>query len=204
MTLRRAFSWAAAIAAFIGFALLYHDSCGPFADWQTSSYVLPYPVGSTHAVLQSTCTNATHRGLLKYSYDFSMPVGTTVTAARAGVVADIRMEFRDSQRGEDESNWIRIQHADGTIASYVHLTERGALVKVGDVVVIGQAIGLSGNTGNTSRWPHLHFHVRRCSSCATLPVTFRNTDANPEGLNAQRFYLALPYEKTDGALHAGQ
>jgi murein DD-endopeptidase MepM/ murein hydrolase activator NlpD len=133
-----------------------------------------------------------------------MPVGTTVTAARAGEVTDIRMEFRDSQRGEDESNWVRIQHADGTIASYVHLTERGALVKVGDVVVIGQPIGLSGNTGNTSRWPHLHFHVRRCSSCATLPVTFRNTDANPEGLNAQRFYLALPYEKTDGALHAGQ
>ena len=204
MSLRTGFSWAAAIAAFVAFALLYYEPCGPFPDWATSAYVLPYPVGSTYSVLQGNCTNATHRGALKYSYDFSMPVGTTVTAARAGVVADIRMDFRDSQRGENESNWVRIQHADGTVASYVHLTERGALVKVGDVVVAGQPVGLSGNTGNTSRWPHLHFHVRRCSSCSTLPVTFRNTDPNPEGLGVQRSYVSLPYEKTDGSPHNEQ
>jgi murein DD-endopeptidase MepM/ murein hydrolase activator NlpD len=133
-----------------------------------------------------------------------MPVGTMVSAARAGVVADIRVDFRDSQRGENEANWVRIRHADGTIASYVHLTERGALVKIGDVVVAGQPIGLSGNTGNTSRWPHLHFHVRRCSSCGTSPVTFRNTEPNPEGLVVQRFYLALPYETADGLAQNGQ
>src|SRR5881396_3002480 len=147
MSLRRTFAWAAAIAAFAVFALLYYEPCGPFPDWQTSPYVLPYRVGSTYAVLQGTCTNATHRGPIKYSYDFSMPVSTTVTAARAGVVADIRVSFRDNQRGEDESNWVRVRHADGSIASYVHLTEHGALVKVDDVVVAGQPIGLSGNTG---------------------------------------------------------
>ena len=201
MSLRRALSWGAAIAAFAAFALLYYEPCGPFLNWDGSAYVLPYPVGSTYSVLQGNCTNATHRGPLRYSYDFSMPVGTTVTAARAGVVAEIRMDFRDSQRGENQSNWVRIRHADGSVASYVHLTERGALVKVGDVVVAGQPVGLSGNTGNTSRWSHLHFHVRRCASCETLPVTFRNTDPNPEGLVAQRSYVALPYEKVDGLPH---
>lgn len=201
MDMSKARAWAAAIAAFAAFTLLYYEPCGPYPEWQTSAYVLPYPAGSTYSVLQGNCTNATHRGLLKYSYDFSMPVGTTVTAARAGVVVDVRADFRDSQRGENESNWVRIRHADDTIASYVHLTQHGALVKIGDVVVVGQPVGLSGNTGNTSKWPHLHFHVRSCSSCSTLPVTFRNTDANPEGLGAQRSYAALPDDKTDGSPH---
>ncbi len=129
-----------------------------------------------------------------------MPIGTTVTAARAGVVADVRIKFRDGQDGEGESNWVKIRHADGTIAAYSHLTERGALVNIGDRVVAGQPIGLSGNTGNTGRLPHLHFHLGPCAEpvdCGTLPVTFRNTDPNPEGLEGKRHYLALPYGKND-------
>ena len=128
-----------------------------------------------------------------------MPIGTTVTAARDGVVTDIRTKFRDGQRGETESNWVKIRHADGTIAAYAHLTENGALVKPGDLVTSGQPIGLSGNTGNTGGKPHLHFHVSPCSEpvrCGTLPVTFRNTDAHPDGLDAHRFYRALPYGKS--------
>ena len=186
--------WGAAIAAYIAFVLLYRDPCGPFPDTRSSPYVLPYAVGSSHPLLQASCTTETHRGALKYSYDFSMPVGTTVTAARAGVVAEVRADMRDSQRGADESNWVRIRHDDGTIGSYVHLTEHGALVSVGDAVSAGQPIGLSGNSGNTSRWPHLHFHVRRCASCRTVPVSFRNTDPQPDGLEAGRIYLARPYD----------
>ena len=33
---------------------------------------------------------------------FVMAIGTKVTAARAGVVADVRMKFRDGQHGEDD------------------------------------------------------------------------------------------------------
>jgi murein DD-endopeptidase MepM/ murein hydrolase activator NlpD len=129
-----------------------------------------------------------------------MPIGTTVTAARAGVVAEIRMKFRDGQPGEGESNWVKIRHADGTIAAYSHLTEKGALVRIGDPVVAGQPIGLSGNTGNTGGLPHLHFHVCPCSEpvdCGTLPVTFRNADPEPTGLRAKRKYMALPSTKND-------
>jgi hypothetical protein len=176
------------------------NSCGPFPDWKTSAYVLPYAVGSTRQVSQANCSAGGHRGPYKYAYDFVMPIGTTVTAARAGVVAEIRMKFRDGQRGEAESNWVKIRHADGTIAAYSHLTERGALVKIGDRVVAGQPIGLSGNTGNTGGLPHLHFHLCACSEpvdCGTLPVTFRNTDANPDGLQARHGYSALPFKMND-------
>ncbi len=192
--------WAVVAAILLVLSAWWYraHSCGPFPDWQTSPYVLPYPVGKTFFVNQANCSTGGHQGPYKYAYDFVMPIGTTVTAARDGVVAEIRMKFRNGQPGEGQSNWVKIRHADGTIAAYCHLTENGALVKIGDHVVAGEPIGLSGNTGNTGGLPHLHFHVSTCSEpvdCGTLPVTFRNTDANPNGLDAKRSYLALPYAK---------
>jgi hypothetical protein len=70
-----------------------------------------------------------------------------------------------------------------------------------DQLVAGQPIALSGNTGNTGGLPHLHFHLCPCTDvvrCGTLPVTFRNADPNPDGLESKRNYLAVPYSKNDG------
>jgi len=202
MNLRGKLPWVLSITAFVAWGAWYghQNACGPFPDWQLSPYVLPYPVGSTYYVDQSNCTNGGHQGPYKYSYDFVMPIGTAVTAARAGVVADIRTNFRDGQHAMREANWVKIRHEDGTIAAYSHLTENGALVKVGDPVVAGQPVGRSGNTGNTGGLPHLHFHLAPCSEpvdCGKLPVTFRNAGPNPDGLEGKRSYLALPYGKSD-------
>ena len=202
MNLRAKLYWTVGIAVFIALAAWRYrqDSCGPFPDWQTSPYVLPYPVGANYFVSQANGSTGGHRGDYKYAYDFVMPIGTTVTAARAGVVAEIRMKFRNGQSGEGESNWVKIRHADGTIAAYSHLTESGALVRIGDSVVAGQPVGLSGNTGNTGGLPHLHFHLCACSEsvdCGTMPVTFRNADWNPGGLTAKRNYVAHPYARQD-------
>jgi hypothetical protein len=61
-------------------------------------------------------------------------------------------------------------------------------------------IARSGNTGNTGNKPHLHFSGAPCdtvsrgtAACPTLPVSFGNTEPNPEGLSAGRSYLALPF-----------
>ena len=118
MNLRPKLPWVLGIAALVGWAAWHghQNSCGPFPDWQSSPYVLPYRVGSTHYVNQANCSNGGHQGPFKYAYDFVMPIGTTVTAARAGVVADVRMKFRDGQHGEDESNWIKLRHPDGSFA----------------------------------------------------------------------------------------
>ena len=56
---------------------------------------------------------------------------------------------------------IEIQHADGTVSRYMHLSDR--FPKVGQEVAMGEVIGTSGGIGKNgaSKYvPHLHFEVR--------------------------------------------
>jgi hypothetical protein len=57
-------------------------------------------------------------------------------------------------------------------------THLGSLVVVGHSIHQSDPIGRSGNTGNTG--------------CPSIPSTFRNTDANPSGLQRWQAYTALP------------
>ncbi len=129
---------------------------------------------------------------MQFAYDFLMPINSSVVAARAGEVILVEERFVDGNRTNGQENFINIRHTDGTIAGYVHLTQNGALVQVGDTVQQGDAIALSGDTGNSSA-PHLHFHVQGCSGCSTIPVVFLNTRPHPSGLVAGESYLAQPH-----------
>ena len=83
-----------------------------------------------------------------------------------------------------------IRHGDGTYGEYLHLRQKGALVKLGDPVQAGQAIALSGNTGLSSR-PRLHFAVLRISARngrETLPVKFRTSDGTVQTLEEGKIY----------------
>jgi murein DD-endopeptidase MepM/ murein hydrolase activator NlpD len=119
-----------------------------------------------------------------------MPIGEDVVAARAGRVLLVEERFEDGNRTPGEENFVNVIHDDGTIAAYVHLTQDGALVELGERVERGQLIGKSGDTGSSSE-PHLHFHVQGCDGCPTIPVTFRNTRAHPRGLVEGEVYEAL-------------
>jgi murein DD-endopeptidase MepM/ murein hydrolase activator NlpD len=104
--------------------------------------------------------------------------------------------------GEDlKENFVMIKHDDGTIARDIHLTHNGVLVKKDDRVEHGQAIALSGNTGDTGGGAHLHFDVQQCGPnlppnynqlpCGqTVPVTFRNTRLHSCGLVSNERYRA--------------
>ena len=171
---------------------------GAYPPWQSSAYVLPYPVGQGYSVLQGNCAQFSHieGGRLAFSYDFLMSIGEFVTASRAGRVIQVVERYQDGDNTPGHENGVIVEHGDGTAAYYVHFTRNGALVDVDEEVAAGDTLGRSGNTGFSTK-PHLHFAVyeRPCSGedCVPLPVTFRNTSANAGGLVQGRSYVALPF-----------
>ena len=124
-------------------------------------YRLPYKPGKAYRVIQTFGGRVSHQGESAYAVDFAMPEGSPVCAARPGRVVATQSSSNTGgpqKKFRDEGNFIYIRNADRTLGVYVHLQKDGVLVKSGDYVRRGQLIGLSGNTGWSSR-PHLHFGV---------------------------------------------
>jgi murein DD-endopeptidase MepM/ murein hydrolase activator NlpD len=86
-----------------------------------------------------------HNGL-----DLAVPVDSDVYSPMDGVVKSIGY---NSLGG----NQLIIEHPDGSRSGFSHLNSYK--VKVGDNIVKGQVVALSGNTGN-STGPHLHYTYR--------------------------------------------
>ncbi len=95
----------------------------------------------------------------RHAIDFAAPFGTPVLAARAGTVMQVAGEHADAPGRLKEANFVRILHADGSMAVYAHL-QRGSLEVVpSQRVETGQVLARSGNSGYSSG-PHLHFAVQ--------------------------------------------
>lgn len=84
--------------------------------------------------------------------DFATPVGTTIVAVDDGVVMQVKDEGTAGF-----GRHLLIKHSWGE-SLYAHLSQ--VLVSQGQEVDEGDAIALSGNTGN-STGPHLHFGIRK-------------------------------------------
>ena len=83
--------------------------------------------------------------------DLVEPFGSPVYAADDGIVALV------GSSSQGYGRYVVIAHSGGLDTLYGHLST--ALVKIGQLVVQGQTIGLEGSTGN-STGPHLHFELR--------------------------------------------
>jgi murein DD-endopeptidase MepM/ murein hydrolase activator NlpD len=132
---------------------------GQFTEDNTYIYALPFEQNKKVFLVQAYDSKLSHKG--EYALDFKVKEGTPVCAAREGKVIAARSDsYKGGLKNENlsDGNYITIQHTDGSVAHYWHLKKDGVLVKVGDEVVKGQRIGLSGNTGY-SAFPHLHFEV---------------------------------------------
>lgn len=166
---------------------------GRFKKDTSYVYTLPFEHRKKVFLVQAYEGMFSHKG--ERSLDFKVKKGTTICAARPGVVSGMR---EDSEKGGlkqehlSDGNYVIIKHADGTVANYWHLQKDGVLVNTGDTVSAGQAIGLSGNSGY-SAFPHLHFEVMGYDASGNytqLPTRFY-TQKGVIYLRPGKFYRTL-------------
>lgn len=102
--------------------------------------------------------------------DIDVPIGTPVHATGDGVIT-----YAGWYNGY--GLYVQIDHGYGIVSFYGHNSR--VLVHVGEHVVRGQVIALSGDTGN-STGPHVHFGIHYRG----LPVNpLQFIESNPPGVN---------------------
>lgn len=144
---------------------------------------LPFLKGKKYTVIQGNNTDYTHnKAWSRYAIDFNLKENDTICSATSGFVVGVIDKYKFG--GKEDiwkpfGNYITIYEPNsGIFTQYVHLTENGSLVKVGQNVKSGQPIALSGKTGQTDI-EHLHFNC-------LVPVN------NNDGLKS------IPFEFIDG------
>ena len=105
-------------------------------------------------------------GTMHNGIDVANSVGTPIVAVMDGTVIN-------SGPAQGFGNWIRIQHDDGTISVYGHMSADQLKVNVGDHVTAGQEIAGIGNEGH-STGPHLHFEIHPGGGAPVDPVSWFN------------------------------
>ena len=143
------------------------------AQEKAGGYRLPFEEGKTYTLTQGNNGALSHSGYNQYAFDFGLPEGSKVCAARGGKVIEAKEDI--VQGGTGGGNQIKIDHGDGTTGVYFHLKYQGALVEVGDTVLQGDVIGLSGKTGFATG-PHLHFQVDKGGK--SIPSSFDDVDGD--------------------------
>lgn len=116
-----------------------------------------YPDGSYHGAI-----------------DLRAAIGTPVVAAAPGVIDWVQYWDGKTKTGNQSyGNVVRIRHSDGSASLYAHLNT--IIVGYNANVSLGQVIGYSGNTGN-STGPHLHFEVRGRSNSRLQPLNYLDSN----------------------------
>jgi murein DD-endopeptidase MepM/ murein hydrolase activator NlpD len=94
--------------------------------------------------------------------------GVEVQASAPGWVVGVRDGVDDTSvrtvgkaavAGRECGNGAVIEHGNGWSTQYCHMAKGSLRIKPGDLVDLGQPLGLVGLSGNTE-FPHLHFTVR--------------------------------------------
>ena len=168
-----------------------------FGDPADSAYILPFPVGASYPLLQTYCGPQNHGNDNQLHYDFTIPFGDPVIAARGGIVRHVTEHFADNDTNRANHNHMFIEHGDGTTAFYAHLVQNSVLPEVGDRVRRGELIAQSGTSGGTVAVLHLGvYRTWPVNGGDDVAVNFRNADGPLDergGLVQGATYTALPY-----------
>ena len=114
-----------------------------FSDSVYAPLKIPLVITSDYGVWRE---NRYHQGI-----DFELSIGDTVYSVFCG---EVRIEKYDPQ---GYGNVVVVRNYNMSETLYGHLDK--SLVRNGQVITVGQPVGIGGNTG-TSTGPHLHFEIR--------------------------------------------
>jgi len=92
-----------------------------------------------------------HYSRMHTGVDWGAPFGTPILAAGAGVVVQAEFTAGYGRR-------VEVQHANGYVTTYNHMSGFARGVVAGARVTQGQVIGYVGQTGEATG-PHLHYEV---------------------------------------------
>ena len=87
-----------------------------------------------------------------------------VVAAKAGTVVTSTALRREDGSYRSYGEYVVIDHHDGTMTLYAHMSPNSRTVSKGEYVAQGQVLGIVGTTGNSTGL-HLHFEVRINGKC---------------------------------------
>ncbi len=93
--------------------------------------------------------------------------GKSLYAPGNGKIIEVLNNIEDNRPGiqnrdQPGGNYITIDHLNGETSIMAHLKKGSIIVAVGDIVVKGQEIGKTGNSGYSSA-PHLHYQLQGTS-----------------------------------------
>jgi hypothetical protein len=152
--------------------LFARGSVAAAEDPKPIAVYLPFPAESGWKVLARDPADEKDPAR-KFCVDFAMtPEGQFVAAVADGVVEFVKKDEKERSEKHADDNRIVIRHDDGTLGEYAHLQKDGAFVEVGERVIAGDVIGLSGDTGKSAS-PRLTFTLRKEDKDGpSIPVKF--------------------------------
>ncbi|WP_426359027.1 peptidoglycan DD-metalloendopeptidase family protein [Pseudocolwellia sp. HL-MZ19] len=147
----------------------------PAAKIDNYLYKPPFSSGLSKQVTQGFNGQFSHnKPPNNFAVDIALPIGTYITAARAGTVIDVKDDYHMGGQTAyflDKANRVMVLHSDSSYALYGHILLGTATVKVGDEVAVGDTLARSGSSG-FSTGPHLHFIIYRNSGFSTESISF--------------------------------
>ncbi len=141
---------------------------------------MPFPYSLPYADQEFKVIKGDDGARDENAVNWAMPAGTTVCAAREGVVVGIRQDLDDSKDDKNKDvNYVVVKHEDNSFAEYTHLKKSSLLVALNKKVKANEPLALSG-AGSSSN-PHLHFAVYYTidgKTRKTIPVQFVTKTGN--------------------------
>lgn len=147
----------------------------PDQQVKSNTLALPYPKGNSYKLMQGYNSKPSHNSdYSRYALDFDLQIGDTICAATSGYVVGVVEGYTKggkSKKWRPYANFITLYDpVSGIYTQYVHLDHMGAIVELGDTIIVGQPIGISGYTGYSTN-PHLHFNVLKTVDTKQLMVS---------------------------------